>query len=511
VNENVRPDEFVAEQSEEERKAEAAAKAAELKAKEQKRVEESRKREGAKHPPIALLQQLANPTDPYPKKSPLVGKPIPTEPLEAEAAYKANGKAKNQKKDEGPKAEAKIPVDLSLKQKPFNKEGIKFEKTIVALTQMGIQFSYDLFCKRYRVEDHVIKERFGESIDNAILVLRTTIMDRFRFDPGQCTAQAVFRLCLEHAYNPILDYLDKLQWDGKPRLNNWLSLYLGAVPGPLNSQFGRKLLVAAVRRVRNPGIKFDQMLVLEGPQNVGKSSAVKILAGDNYFRDAPILAKGDREIQEQTAGCWLYEISELLGLDKKAVEHIKQFLSRTHDPARPAYGRVLEDQPRTCIFIGTTNQSDYLSDDSGNRRFWPVAVGNINLEALKHNRDQLWAEANVAEAAGETLVIDPELWNAAAALTEERRTSDPWETILAAVETMVDVPGSIGTVDGEKRVASDYLLSGVLNIDPAQQHISRERRVAAIMRRLGWIKPGALRVPGGVRATKGYAKKIGSV
>jgi predicted P-loop ATPase len=123
------------------------------------------------------------------------------------------------------------------------------------------------------VGDHVLKEQFGDSMDNAILVLRTHITEKLGFDPRGHTEAAVFRLCLEHAFNPVLDYLDSLKWDGKPRLDTWLMTYLGATEGALNRVFGRKVLIAAARRARIPGIKFDQMMVLEGKQDTGKSSA----------------------------------------------------------------------------------------------------------------------------------------------------------------------------------------------------------------------------------------------
>src|SRR5215472_14437073 len=309
-------------------------------------------------------------------------------------------------------------------------------RTIAALAKLDFTFTYDLFRHQYHVGDHALQQRIGENVEHAILMLRTSIMDRFNFDPGpEKIKAAVYQRCLGHAFNPVRDYLDGLEWDGKPRLDTWLSTYLGAEDGPLNRAIGRKVLIAAVRRVRVPGTKFDQIMVWEGPQGSGKSSAIKILAGD-FFSDAEIIGQAGREVMELCGGVWLYEISELEGLGKRDVAHVKAFCSRTHDKARPAYGYAPVERGRTCIFIGTTNGSDYLADETGNRRFWPVATTTIDLDALTRDRDQLWAEAAAAEASSETLVIDPALWSEAAERADARLPDDPWEDILASVAAM---------------------------------------------------------------------------
>ena len=391
-----------------------------------------------------------------------------------------------------------------MKQRAYDTRRPIIEKTIAVLRTLNLHFSYDIFRRRYRVGDFELEQQFGTSMDSKILVLRTHITERFGFDPRDSTYPAVCRLCLENSFNPVIDYLDSLKWDGKPRLNTWLTTYLGAVPGALNSAFGRKTLVAAVRRIRKPGCKFDQMPVLEGPQDIGKSSAVRILAGD-YFRDEEIISKDSREVQELTNGVWLYEMSELVGLGKRDVEHVKNFLSKTHDSARGAYGRMLEDQPRTCIFIGTCNRNDYLGDDTGNRRFWPIPVGKIDLARLKEDRDQLWAEANMAEATGETLTLKPELWSEAAVLAASRLADDPWDQTLARVERTPEcVSGKFSREFGEMRAASDWLLREVLDLNPNTISSASSRRLGAAMRRLGWTGPKNLRINGEVE--KGYCR-----
>src|SRR5262249_13549502 len=158
-----------------------------------------------------------------------------------------------------------------------------------------------------------------------------------------------------------------------------------------------------------------------------KSSALRILAGEENFSDQPLLHLETRAQQEAIEGVWIYELSELAGLRRADIETIKGFLSKTADNARPAYGRFRNDQPRRCIFVGTTNDSEYLRDATGNRRFWPVRTGTIALEALRHDRDQLWAEAVAMEAKDETLVIEEQLYGAVAKQQEQRLLHDPWE------------------------------------------------------------------------------------
>jgi putative DNA primase/helicase len=433
---------------------------------------------------------------------------VELKPAIEEAESKVDVDAAEIAADLKPKGEAPVSPDLSLQGRASNLSEVKFAKTIAALNKLGVHFSYDLFRRRYRVGSYDLELKIGESIDSKILVLRSTIMYRFGFDPKEYTQPAVFRLCLEHAFNPVLDYLDGLKWDGKPRLDTWLINYLSAVDEPLNRAFGRKVLVAAVRRARKPGCKFDNVMVLEGEQNLGKSTVVKILAGEYFRDDGEVINKSGREVQELISGVWLYEMSELVGLGKREAEHVKAFLSRTHDSARGAWGRMLEDQPRTCVFIGTCNRNDYLSDDTGNRRFWPVPVGKIDLEALQRDRDQLWAEANMAEATGEPLVLKPELWGDAAMLAASRLADDPWDQTLAKIERWpVQVDGKFSREFGEWRASSDWLLRDVLDLNPNSISGASSKRLAACMRRLGWTGPKNLKI-NGQPDQKGYCRSL---
>src|SRR5260221_258545 len=162
----------------------------------------------------------------------------------------------------------------------------------------------------------------------------------------------------------------------------------------------RLVLIAAVRRARRPGTKFDQILTLEGPEGLNKSTAIKVLAGEENFSDTTILGMSDKQQMENVRGVWLYEIADLSGIKRAEVEAVKAFASRTSDKARPAYGRCVVDQPRRCVFFATTNERTYLKSQTGNCRFWPVQVGNIDIESLQRDRDHLWAEAAYYEKQG---------------------------------------------------------------------------------------------------------------
>jgi hypothetical protein len=264
----------------------------------------------------------------------------------------------------------------------------------VAVLALGVECGYDKFHDRKLVAGHQIQEWAGEFSDHVCQMLRVIIQRQYSFDPGRENMHdAVDQLCLRNSFDPVCDYLDGLKWDGKARLNDWLVRYLGADDTELNRAIGRLSLVAAVRRARQPGCKFDQIIVLEGVEGTEKSTAIATLAGADNFSDQTILGLDDRTQAERVKGKWLYEIADLAGMRRAEVETVKAFASRTHDRARPAYGRTVVDQPRRCVFFATTNTDDYLKSQTGNRRFWPVKTVAINIDALRRDRDQLWAEA----------------------------------------------------------------------------------------------------------------------
>jgi predicted P-loop ATPase len=205
---------------------------------------------------------------------------------------------------------------------------------------------------------------------------------------------AVSALMHEQAYHPVRDWLEKLTWDRVPRLDTWLSRYLGTSQNPYHAGVGRWWLMTMCRRVYEPGCRADYMPVLEGPQGLEKSAMLRALAGDPEWFSDSLPDPGTKEASEHLEGRWLIEIAEMDKFDRAESALMKAFVSRTTERYRRPYGRRTQDEPRQCMFAGTVNHHSYLKDETGNRRYWPVAVGQqLDLVGLALVRDQLFAEA----------------------------------------------------------------------------------------------------------------------
>jgi hypothetical protein len=284
--------------------------------------------------------------------------------------------------------------------------------------------------------------------DPALDKLWLTIDETFGFLPRKDFFKTVVEeAARRHAFHPVLDYLGGLTWDGVPRIDRWLVDYGDADATEYACAVGALTLVAAVRRVRKPGCKFDEMLIFENPlQGTNKSTALKVLAvrEEWYSDDLPLSADGKRVI-EQTRGKWIIEASELSGMRRGEVEHVKGLLSRSADRARLSYDRLTTERPRQSIIVGTTNAAHYFRDTTGNRRYWPVRVARFDLDALEGDRDQLWAEAAAREAAGASIRLEEKLWAAAGEEQDERLIDDPWLDVIAA--RVGDLNGKILNVD----------------------------------------------------------------
>jgi hypothetical protein len=355
----------------------------------------------------------------------------------------------------------------------------------VAVTALGIECRKDLFHEKMMVGGHVINQWAGDLSDEAIQMIRKLIRHRFGFDPKtENTRDACVQLCLEHQFDPVLDYLAGLRWDGTPRLDNWLQRYMGAPDTELNRIIGRLTLIACVRRARMPGTKFDQIVVFESVEGRGKSSAIEILAGKQNFSDQNILGLRGQEQQEAMAGIWLYEIADLTGMKKAEIEHVKAFASRKVDRARPAYGRFRIDRERRTVFFATTNPDfdGYLKSQTGNRRFWPVVIGNVDLDSLARDRDQLWAEAAAREATGESISLPARLWAAAGEEQSQRTENDEWSAAIHAYVNSPDKPHFDVTI-------TDVLADNpLLRIEAARIGRAEQMRAGAVLRHMGMTR-----------------------
>lgn len=369
------------------------------------------------------------------------------------------------------------------------------QNALAALLRLGLTFGYDRFRSRKIVNGKALQEYQGQISDDAVAFLRGEILSRFGFDPlAEHVRDAVNQLCLYNPFHPVLDEIDAFQWDEVCRVETWLIRYLGADDTPLNRAIGKIVLVAALRRLRQPGVKFDEILILEGKQGSGKSSALRILAGPGLHSDQEILTQDSKTQMELLEGVWIYELGEVEGFSRAEVNKIKAFASRQEERSRPAYGRFVEIRPRQVVFVGTTNETTYLRDTTGNRRFWPVKTTVIDLEALRHDRDQLWAEASALESSGETISLPKELWEAAAAQQAERLEEDPWTEALSKLR---------GKAYGDVvRIETSALMMKV-GVPPERQNQHHTKRIAPIMRHLGW-ESTKFRVAGSI--VRGYER-----
>ena len=237
----------------------------------------------------------------------------------------------------------------------------------------------------------------------------------------------------DQAYHPVQEYLEALQWDGKPRLDRLFIDYLGAEDTAYTRAVTRKAFVAAVARVMRPGCKYDTMLVLVGSQGRHKSTILAKLGGE-WFSDS-LRTFGDKDSMETIQGTWLNEVAEMQAMSKADVDAVKMFLSKTNDYYRAAYGRYTADRPRQCVFFGTTNSKECLVDLTGGRRFWVVDIDqqlrtkNV-FQDLDDEKDQLWAEAVAYWRLGEALYLPQDLETVARQVQEEHRARHPWEGLI---------------------------------------------------------------------------------
>jgi hypothetical protein len=244
------------------------------------------------------------------------------------------------------------------------------------------------------------------------------------------THQAVDRYARENSFHPIRDWLAGLEWDGMERLPEWLHTYAGAKQSSYTAGIGPMFLIGMVARILRPGCKLDYMVVIEGEQGGLKSQMCGVLAGEYFSDHLPDIA--GKECSLHLRGKWLIEVGELRAYSRAAIDQFKEFLTRDVERYRPPWGRKEVHELRQCVFVGTTNKELYLRDETGNRRFWPVKVGKIDLDGLRRDRDQLFAEAVWRFKNGESWWPHSEFERVTIAAEQEKRyEADVWEKPIA--------------------------------------------------------------------------------
>ncbi len=307
---------------------------------------------------------------------------------------------------------------------------------------------YDLFKGEFAVTDpdSKFKSLSGTGLDNiAAAKIAGYIEDVYglKINYKELVAKLLYPLADERGFNPVRDFITAEEWDGKARVDTLLIDYLGADDTELTRAVTRKWLTAAVARVFNPGCKFDGVLTLQGPQGIGKSLILTIIAGSWYNGNFSFSAN-IKEQREILADSWIVENGELAGMKKADVESAKAFISNVEDKYRRPYGALVEHFPRHCVMAATTNEDYFLRSTTGDRRWWIVAVKGTGevaawLPDLKKNVAQIWAEAYAYYRQGETLYLSPELEKEARKMQEAYNVAagDP---LLAPLQEWLDTP-----------------------------------------------------------------------
>jgi predicted P-loop ATPase len=287
--------------------------------------------------------------------------------------------------------------------------------------------------------------------------------------------QAVEAVAKARHFHPVREYLESLTWDGVSRLGAWLTTYLGVEPSPYATAVGTRWMISAVARIFAPGSKADTCLILEGPQGIRKSTALRALAQPWFAEEIAELGSKDASMQLQ--GAWVIEIAELDSMTRAEVGRVKDFMSHLSDRFRPPYGERTVNVPRQCVFAGSVNHSTYLRDETGGRRFWPVEckAAVIDIDGLEDARNQLWAEAVFLYLEGKPWWLDSRELNECAAEEQAARyEGDPWDDLICH------------WVDGRESVSITEVLESCIDKRKDQWTQQDKNRIGRCLRALGW-------------------------
>lgn len=374
-----------------------------------------------------------------------------------------------------------------------NKPSATFINAQLLLKRLNAVALYNEFTEKKTIQID------GKDVD--VGTLRNMMWDEVFVEFSEATVNsAMDAYCRRFRFHPIKDYFDEVRHlPNKGLIDTWLTVVVGAEDTPLNREIGKKLFVAIVARIYEPGIKFDQMIVLEsGRQGIGKSTLLEIIAGTAYFNSGKILSMEPKEQMEALKGRMIYESADLVGHGKADVESVKAFLSQTADRGRWAYAPEVRDHPRTAIIVGTTNKNVYLLDETGNRRVWPVLCNvvptetmhdgklcpnEVNLQWLRDNRDQLFSEAIALYESEYPLELARSLWANAAVLQNQRLvdvplTDEVWEILGFTAQEGLLVKDDVEHHTLDLRIFTRDIIKGLFPTLTANTVIGRNVKTA---------------------------------
>lgn len=296
--------------------------------------------------------------------------------------------------------------------------------------------------------------------------------------------QAVETVSERWGTHQVRDWLNTLEWDGVPRVDKWMTLFLGVEDNAYTNSVGRWWMISAVARAMEPGCKADYVLILEGEQGLKKSTALEILASKPWFNDTPFVI-GDKDGYLGLNGKWIVELAELDNLSRADSSAAKAFFASKVDNYRKPYGRIPEAVPRCCVFAGSVNLDAYLKDPTGNRRYWPVRCTKIDLAALEADRVQLWAEALHLYRRGERWWPEGQAENELCRQAQaQREEEDSWTPAID--EWINSEEGRKFLALNDNKISPGQLMEYALGIDVDRQDKHIQGRIGAVVKKLGW-------------------------
>ena len=354
-------------------------------------------------------------------------------------------------------------------------------------------FAFDEFAQRKMVMEKIPnkKGKFSprEIRDSDYIdVLRWFNLNGFLSASKNTVCDVVDASCMENIISPVKHWLEEMgeKAEANPQsrgyLDTWAVVMLGVeLKSDEHAEYvyevSRKWLISAVARALDAGCKADAVLILEGSQGAGKSTALRMLAGEEWFGDA-LPQMGTKDASDYLRGKWIVELAELSNINKAEVEIVKAFISRTEERFRPAYGRSEICYPRQCVFAGTTNKADYLRDETGNRRFWPIKCGKIDADMIKSQREMLWGEAVRAYKSGEKWWLSEHVEEYARAEQGKRLSVDEWTSIVH------------NYCSGKDAVAISQIATEALQIESKDINRQNQNRISTILSAIGFSRDG---------------------